>query len=1267
MGSVQNGTVLNGKTPESPAKSKSLSGPGKKEKPRRSYFRWSLALAVRLFIWYTVLTPFLQCPSDLSGLDGSSPRVCKPYLITRSYIDPHVDRYYQTYAAPYVDQARPYASTFNKRVYAPASKFAKLGYEAYGAPTIAHVSEYGHEKWESVVVPQLESIQARAQTVYQERFDPYVRLAKKAVTPYTDAISSHVTNIYEGHILPLYTRSKPFVIQTYSSGQDLLFGTVIPIIQEGWSTLAVFVKSNLVPTITGLYSQNVEPQLVKIGERLASYREGKKLRTVVDEFESSTAVSTTSTAAPSPTSINSSQTTELAKSTTQSDEVQASVSPEQQYEKTREQVASDLLLWQQKFATAADNGVDDLGERVVQIVNSQLESGARKNAESLVEELETVQEQEISKIKQHINSIIEGLPTYEAHEEEQKANDDLLQFIRSAGSAIKDRAHALREWYNGFDQELTGKVVTAAYSTLEVLDGIRDLGLQEIGMRWAWMDGVTYKDWEKYHSMRKQFDEWREEVFLAGVQHEKVEEARATANDILLRGMAIAEDAAKELSRLKEVGKWKIQAREISDDFETRNEPPPPLSKPEEDIVEESNSSSSEEPASETGESGEPPIVIKSITETSTVKIELADATPEPSKLSEFDESTDAGDLENANSKSSNGEKVDDDDINDKTVWGGVAAQVVTHQVPILDDDEENGFTEQIKSLASEAGERYAEATRAVGEALFAQPSAPSYGDQAASVARDQYSRALATASSVLYGTTPSVGEQIATAASEKYEQAVAAASSVFYNFPGTHTKSSALESVSSVAASRLQEGLSAATAQFASLKASITPTPTSTRDPIFLDAQRRYYEAIGMAHDRYSAFVSSASSVIFEEPTPTPTPPPLDPEALLENAISEYQYISGLASSSLAAVISSASSAAERSGGSARGVIDDALSRYSDAMSAASASLSLASESASSAIYGTPTGTFESITSQASERWESVISQASEQIYGTPAPYIQQLYDAQASRYQALESFVSELVVGKEPSFTESVMSRLRSAYETPYPADALSSASSYANEAYSSASSFVATHATPAPVLDDIVKAATEQLNSAVDAASGYVYGTSKGPYEQATSAAADAYSSASSHVSEAIYGTQPGYIEAARSQIDAAFSSAQIAISTAIYSTPTGRAEGAMSAASDTYDSVTSAVKDNVAAAESMMSSAYSNIHSQASAALLPEQQGALESATSKLALALESAQARLADLASNVGEGASKIQSEAGSVVETAQTVIISATSKNKDEL
>lgn len=253
---------------------------------------------------------------------------------------------------------------------------------------------------------------------------------------------------------------------------------------------------------------------------------------------------------------------------------------EEKIASAREQIASDLQTWQMKFASAADNGIEDLSARVREIAEEHWEGTSRQQGEALIQAVKSVIDSELSNVKAQINTIIEVLPPHEAPEDEDAALQLLNETVRSAGMAIRNRTHALREWYNSSEQELVRKVLEAAGSTVEVLDSIRDLGLQEIGMRWAWMDGVTYKDWAKYHATRKQFDAWRREVIESGLNHEKVEEVQGAAGELLSRGMTIAEDAAKELTRLKEVGKWKIAAREASDDFETREEPPPPLSKP---------------------------------------------------------------------------------------------------------------------------------------------------------------------------------------------------------------------------------------------------------------------------------------------------------------------------------------------------------------------------------------------------------------------------------------------------------------------------------------------------------------------------------------------------------------------------------------------------------------------------------------------------------------------------------------------------------------
>jgi hypothetical protein len=195
---------------------------------------------------------------------------------------------------------------------------------------------------------------------------------------------------------------------------------------------------------------------------------------------------------------------------------------------------------------------------------------------------------------------------------------------------------------------------------------------------------------------------------------------------------------------------------------------------------------------------------------------------------------------------------------------------------------------------------------------------------------------------------------------------------------------------------------------------------------------------------------------------------------------------------------------------------------------------------------------------------------------------------DAVASQYTAVASLISELVAGKEPDFTESVYSRFSSAYYTGA-GEAVSSASSYASEAYASASSVVVSVFTPPPTIEAILDSAASKVNDAVEAASIQIYGTQKGTYEQVTESAGSAYASASSIASEKIYGSQTGYAEAAQSSISDAAASAQKAISEAIYGTPTGTFQSATDVAADTYSSATSMIAENIAAASAKASSA------------------------------------------------------------------------------
>lgn len=566
---------------------------------------------------------------------------------------------------------------------------------------------------------------------------------------------------------------------------------------------------------------------------------------------------------------------------------------------------------------------------------------------------------------------------------------------------------------------------------------------------------------------------------------------------------------------------------------------------------------------------------------------------------------------------------------------------------------------------------------------------------------------------------------------------------------------SSAFDTFSAVASSELSKGLSLASAQYTSAKIAIGVEPSPVHQQYLAEAQRRYYEGIGIAHDQHSRFVAAISQAVYGTPTPAiqsfasamsqsifGTPAPAY-ETLLSVVQSRYNAAVSAASETLAAAMghttseagwleaasrkyddgvaaaSSIYSAASESASIAvygtqvpalEKLLSQAREQYSAAMAKASAQLaSLTSssrrpaqtfldaanrqyfnavETASSAlaqawsaasveIYGTPTPTLEvwasvakewndEVASRASENWALLVAKASSSIYDTPPPLTESVWhfaaratnaagsyaasatEAANSQYSAISALISDLVVGKEPDFTESVMSRLSSAYHTGAPGIA-SSASSYA-------SSVVNSIFTPPPTLEAILDSVSEQFNAAVAAASIQLYGIPKGPIEQVTEAAADAYGTAASRISVAVYGTETGYAEAAQQTLLEIAASAQSAISSALFGTPTATMEKMVSDAAGVYSSVSSM------AAEGM-----SGVSEAVSGAIYGSEQGALESASSRVVAAVESARVAVSSMVNAVNEQREAKASEASRIIASAAKEASVSAGSLRDEL
>lgn len=238
-------------------------------------------ISSRLLTWFSIITILFRCPSTIDQITDSSPYLCRPYFQVRSILTPHLEPYYTQYAAPYVDAARPYYDVVDQRVITPATV---LGMK-YGAPRAQQAQAYGKAQWEKNVQPQVTKYQGIAKAKYDETLGPHINKAYEAGSPYYEIARNSALQTYYEHILPTYTMAQPYALQGYGIASEFAIGTALPFTKWAWTTAVVFLDRTVWPKVRILYGENVEPQLVRIGERLGRYRDGQKLKAVVDEVD----------------------------------------------------------------------------------------------------------------------------------------------------------------------------------------------------------------------------------------------------------------------------------------------------------------------------------------------------------------------------------------------------------------------------------------------------------------------------------------------------------------------------------------------------------------------------------------------------------------------------------------------------------------------------------------------------------------------------------------------------------------------------------------------------------------------------------------------------------------------------------------------------------------------------------------------------------------------------------------------------------------------
>lgn len=1119
--------------------------------------------------------------------------------------------YYEKYASPYVDSAKPHLETAKQMVFVPALDYGNKVYDTYGRQRVDLATAYGQKQWDSSVKPRIELTQRAAIEQYQQSLAPHVDSFVKSSSPYFDQAKSGVISTYGSYVLPACMVTMPYLQQGYEVGYTVAADRVFPYLNQGYQVSSGWVGRNALPQLFALYVDNIEPQLVRIGERLGRYSDRRRLKAAVPSTGASV-LSAGATAASKAMSAESGQPhSTIAPSNIDERTLQDS-KPKIENKGTR---ATELEQWQEQYAAAVSSGRVDLEKRISDLLNKE-SAHSKSIGQKLLMQLEATAAEELSNLKEAIKLLAHDAP--EDADVDKIIETSFQPKIKHAASAVKEKAQAIRQWRQAGSERVQSLVATATASTLEILDGIRDLGLQDIGLRWSKTPGIEHSEWVKYHEAKKSASEWRRRI----EEHKRLDTRSDEIQDITDRGMQVTEDAAKELGRLRAAAHWKISSQDASDDFSDKVVPPKVAklaSKASEAVLEDSqtiagsaasilseatekvggaasavsqkvadasdavrdavgtgaSSASSAGTVAASSASSAGSAVSSAVSAAASEMGEKAAALEASSVSDEMDQSSSS--LLSALSEASESAAA-----TPRVVFGAMAQQV-DEPVIVYDDivaeNSNSGMSDQVQDFVSAAGDRWSDATRAVYQALL-QPTNAEGGPMStmSSVAAEQYASALSAASVVMYGTTKGTGESVVSAASSRYNDAVYAASVAIYGKP-----TPVLQSVASQAASVGASITDSAMLQYAELSAMISEL-VSGREPDFTESVMNRFSSVYYAGP-FATAASSASSVASEA----------------------YVSAESVASDAYASV-SSMVSAVSSAGGSAYSQIPSAADIY-DGVSSNVDSIVAA---ASAQVYGTPKGSIELAQESAASVYNSAKDKASRAAYGTLKGAMEQAQESAASVYNDVKSKASGAVYGTEKGSLEQATSSAASAYNV-----ALESASialygtqksqlGMARESAASAYSDVLSRAsegiygTKQKSVDAMTSSASSVYSAALARASTAIYGTKGSQMEAAKESAHSMYQEALAKASEGIYGTQTGVVEQAKSSVASVYESAISAASEAIYGTQRGPLEEATDSAGSAYAAATDSAANAYSAALSMASEAAASASSFASEA-------------------------------------------------------------------
>ncbi|KAF3166625.1 hypothetical protein TWF788_011585 [Orbilia oligospora] len=512
--------------------------PNKKKTKTRTWKGWFLSSLFKYSLLYSLYVYIWTCPKDgsddrtICDLGDRTLDIVEPYMYDA--YDFYIEPYYDEYLASYVDKAAPYIISANEQYIRPARVYAVEQFEKTGRPLLV--------KAKDAAVATLSPYAQRAYNAYLAEF---VATGREAYDAYAPTIEKYGKQGYDYAIekaYPYYLISLPYLEKAWEQGIETAGWAGVE--GKGW--------------ISRRWGIHVEPQLWRIQERLGL----KGLRgTRVQDGPTPPHRGNPNASDTAPENILEESYEDIdAKETPQANSQEATGEGEEkekkkssaeQIEAARPRVEADLESWGAKFEEAGVKASADVVSQLDELCGKVMKEHGTLSTEILTD-LEARIEKEYRDFEQGLGTLLDS-PAETKYV--MVGYDGLvgrtMQNLKEKQTQIKGRTQELlMDTY-----QTTAKIVDAA---LAEMDSAHDIGMQELGMKWAWMEGVTYKDWAKYHDLKKAFGSLKTKVIRSGQGHKGLREVTDYAKSIDDAAADVLKVARVEVGKLEKLGRQRL-------------------------------------------------------------------------------------------------------------------------------------------------------------------------------------------------------------------------------------------------------------------------------------------------------------------------------------------------------------------------------------------------------------------------------------------------------------------------------------------------------------------------------------------------------------------------------------------------------------------------------------------------------------------------------------------------------------------------------------